>query len=42
MAQVDFSPHINKKISKKYLLRKLWSSYEAVPGYQLVNSELLS
>jgi hypothetical protein len=20
----------------------LWSSYEAVPGYQLVNSELLS
>ena len=42
MAQVDFSPHINKKNSKKYLLRKLWSSYEVIPGYQLVKSDQLS
>jgi hypothetical protein len=41
-AQVDFSPHINKKDNKKYLLRKMWASYEAIPGYQLVNSAQLS
>ena len=42
MAQVDLAPHINKKNSKKYLLRKLWSSYEVIPGYQLVKSDQLS
>ena len=36
-AQVDFSPHINKKNSKKYLLRKIWGSYDVIPEYQLVN-----
>ena len=41
-AQVDFSPHINKKDNKKYLLRKMWASYEAIPGYQLVNNAQLS
>ena len=40
--QVDFSPHINKKDNKKYLLRKMWASYEAIPGYQLVNNAQLS
>ncbi len=42
MAQVDFSPHVNKKSSKQYLLKKLWSSYEAISEYQLVNNEQLS
>ena len=42
MAQVDFSPHINKKDNKKYLLKKMWASYEAIPGYQLVNNAELS
>ena len=37
MAQVDFSPHINRKNSKKYLLKKIWASYEVIPEYQLVN-----
>ena len=41
MAQVDFSPHINK-LSKKYLLKKLWSSYEVISDYQLVNNDKLS
>lgn len=41
MAQVDFSPH-NNKLSKKYLLKKLWSSYEVISDYQLVNNAKLS
>ena len=41
-SQVDFSPHINKQNSKKYLLRKIWGSYDVVPGYQLVNNAQLS
>ena len=42
MAQVDFSPHVNKKSSKQYLLKKLWSSYDAISEYQLVNNDQLS
>ena len=42
MAQVDFSPHVNKKSSKQYLLKKLWSSYDAFSDYQLVNNAKLS
>lgn len=42
MAQVDFSPHINKKNSKKYLLKKLWGSYDVISEYQLVNNDKLS
>jgi hypothetical protein len=41
MAQVDFSPHVNKKLSKKYLLKKLWGSYDAISEYQLVNNDQL-
>jgi hypothetical protein len=41
MAQVDFSPHINKKNSKKYLLKKLWGSYDVKADYQLVDNNKL-
>ena len=41
MAQVDFSPHVNKKLSKKYLLKKLWGSYDVISEYQLVNNDQL-
>ena len=40
-SEVVFSPHLNKKSSKKYLLKKLWSSYEVLPEYLLVNNNQL-
>ena len=40
-SEVIFAPSPNKKKSKKYLLKKLWSSYEALPEYILVNNNKL-
>ena len=41
-AEYVFSPHLNRQNSKKYLLKKLWSSYEVPPEYQLFNNNKLS
>ena len=40
-SQIVFSPRIEKKNSKQYLLRKLWSSYKVEPDYKLVNNDKL-
>ena len=40
-AQVCFSPHKEQKFTKKYLLRKLWGSYEVGSEYKLINNDKL-
>ena len=41
-AEYVFAPHLNKQNSKKYLIKKLWSSYEVGAEYKLVNNQKLS
>lgn len=41
-AEYVFAPHLNKQNSKKYLIKKLWSSYEVGSEYKLVNNQKLS
>lgn len=34
--RINFSPRKNLKLSKKFLIKKIWNSYEVPVGYQLV------